>query len=514
VICCRWQSDFAREASILWIDDEDEDEAFAEADREEAAVLRAQNMIDGNGPIPSVRTPRGSSVDVQKAAFWLEYSDMLFPEGDSGTGNSSRVFLEAMQKLQTVPLNLLVRKGVEGRLQLQHYGVSDRMAIALSSALGRMTFGSTLILRNNLIGAVGCGAIASQLNMAQLTTLDLSNNHLNSVLPDGFAALLNAIRENETLTSLGLGGNKLTTKCFNELASSIHGKMQLRKLNVSRNNMNDEACSILVRALQHTSVECVDFSWNALHGCSIAALLTATETRLHSLDLAHNGLGRGHGVSELFSALVTNKTLTALDVSYNRLNQHWILFLASMLASNTVLIDLRVNGNFVGFHGGRALLRAETMSDGKKREVAMFMCQLDEMSTKLRFDPADPNGRYKLDLSDDLDRSIAMQLVLISREEKTGLLNWHNATMNKHPIHGHIDAHFVPPVSGILELDFVQPSHLRAPATTEAFKNVFEAIKDMKSNDPNKGRTMIRIAARENDFAVNQVSDIVAIHRN
>jgi hypothetical protein len=104
--------------------------------------------------------------------------------------------------------------------------------------------------------------------------------------------------------------------------------------------------------------------------------------------------------------------------------------------------------------------------------------------------------------------------VLNSREKRTGLLNWHNPIKNKHPIHGQIDAKIELQDHGILEVDFVQPSHLRAPATTEVFKNVFESIKDMKSNDPNKGRMMIRIAARENDFLTQQVSDIVAVHRH
>ena len=118
-----------------------------------------------------------------------------------------------------------------------------------------------------------------------------------------------------------------------------------------------EALASMLRSNKHVTY--LDVSWNKIRRDSaqdLAQALAENET-LTTLNVAHNAFcdlpGQYLGIS-----LASNNTLQRLDLSYNSLSPQAAIVIAAAFATNTTLHYLSVAGNPLGRTGAEALITA------------------------------------------------------------------------------------------------------------------------------------------------------------
>ena len=131
---------------------------------------------------------------------------------------------------------------------------------------------------------------------------------------------------------------------------------------------------------------------------------------LISLNLAWNHFGYDPAIFSLAKFLNTSETINNLDISYNKVKERGSICMADALKQNQGLKTLNMDGNPVGPTGGRALLKM-VATEGNMRKISMEHCNFEMPDDgPVPFDVNEPNGFYKLDLSNAYHRSIATSL--------------------------------------------------------------------------------------------------------
>jgi curved DNA-binding protein CbpA len=162
-----------------------------------------------------------------------------------------------------------------------------------------------------------------------------------------FAASLNS------LSALNIAQNGLThdhiTRLLNNLANN---KFQLRSLNLASNPLQNEGVTALFNALKtNTGLTELDCSTESnslmlrtwINDNELGTLMKEMLTENHTLLSLNCGrLGIREGVPELCEGLQRNKTLTALNIERNEINEDGFQAIANMLKVNDSLTQLNL----------------------------------------------------------------------------------------------------------------------------------------------------------------------------
>ena len=238
-------------------------------------------------------------------------------------------------------------------VSLRGYGVGDRKADAIGAALALKNF-QKLDISTNRLTHVGARHLLTQLT-PQCLELDV---HANRVGVYGCLTISNCILRSNVhhLMALNLGMNGLNDEAIRDLASGLVWAKDLRRLNVSSNNISSNSASALVNALaKGGGIEELAIAWNQIGTAALVALLKI-KTLLH-LNVGWNSLGSAAGshddegahtdfsvgVQAVADALATNKTLLHLDLSGNSFGVRSLGIIAGGLASNHSLIGLHLD---------------------------------------------------------------------------------------------------------------------------------------------------------------------------
>ncbi|KAM6899056.1 leucine-rich repeat-containing protein 45 isoform 1-T2 [Lycodopsis pacificus] len=162
------------------------------------------------------------------------------------------------------------------------------------------------------------------------------------------------------------------------------------RLDLSRQSLSADTCSVLARAFQkdtvftevllsdcmlseegakvllsglfgNTTVKVLDLKGNNLRsmGAEVLGKLLARNKTLRRLVLEWNALGMWDEAFSLFcEGLASNGVLTQLDLRNNQINHHGAAELALALKRNTAVQALDLRWNNIGLLGGRTLLEA------------------------------------------------------------------------------------------------------------------------------------------------------------
>lgn len=173
----------------------------------------------------------------------------------------------------------------------------------------------TLTLINNKISDESVEAIISSiLANPQITSLNLSSNKLKA---DGSASIANMLSLHTTLQELELDGNPITAKGLTSLAHSVAHNSTLTTLNLSGIKLDEPSFANMFEAVSfHASLTYLDLGY--LRGKKLSGL----------------------GAEAVSKALVTNTSLTHLNLEYNFNSQKDQLFIGSGVAQNSTLKSL------------------------------------------------------------------------------------------------------------------------------------------------------------------------------
>ncbi|CAM4932436.1 unnamed protein product [Rotaria socialis] len=266
------------------------------------------------------------------------------------------------------------------KLDLSMTQMGDILLKHLAVELQNRNTLTQLDLSRNQITDIGAQHIANAFRThTNLETLDLSHNRIGN---DGAQYLFDALKENKIITNLELEGNigsyctavstailiksnKQTHTTMNLkamkigndetrfLADALENNKTITELNLSNNEIGDIGAQYLAHALRDNKTltslifgcdyrnneeeKCLDIDWMFI--CDIISNETLT-----LLDLSGNEIGNT-GAQHFATALQKNQTLTILNLESNRVQDDGMKYLAKVLENNKTLkrLDLEKN---------------------------------------------------------------------------------------------------------------------------------------------------------------------------
>ncbi|KAG0336628.1 hypothetical protein BG004_007956 [Podila humilis] len=237
------------------------------------------------------------------------------------------------------------------RLSLENNMFGEKGILALSEALMVNTSLAVLELQYNKLGDNGAQSLAVAIKAnTGLRTLDLSRNGIGGGGGGrGAQALCEALRINTTLRTLNLRYNDL--KCVDLLALSMASLKQptSTKLELSDNGFNASVLQSLSKAFPEIGVATTTTS----------ATTTRTVPRTNIVDLSYQVVGDQGAISLAEGLAWVYQHLTALDLRSCKIRDKGAQALATAIVTNRTLTTLDLTYNPIGFPGYLSLLLAQ-----------------------------------------------------------------------------------------------------------------------------------------------------------
>jgi Ran GTPase-activating protein (RanGAP) involved in mRNA processing and transport len=245
---------------------------------------------------------------------------------------------------------------------LTHYGRDMTGIKELAAALGVNGGLTALNFSTNSLKDEGVHAVCEAIQSNKETKLASLNFSFNSIGPVGANAVAAMVAVTGGLTSLNLSSNDiggywdgqektlvLTPEGPKAIADAFLVNGALTALDLSYNSLKDEGVHAVCEAIQSNK-----------------------ETKLASLNFKNNGIGPG-GANAVAAMVAVTGTLTALDLSSNRLKDEGVSAVCEAIQSNkeTKLASLNFKDNGIGPVGSKSVAAMVAVT-GALTEVLIF----------------------------------------------------------------------------------------------------------------------------------------------
>nr|KAF6286131.1 NLR family CARD domain containing 5 [Myotis myotis] len=198
---------------------------------------------------------------------------------------------------------------------------------------------------------------SSLLPLAELKTFRLASSCVSS---GGLAPLASGLSRCRHLEELDLSNNQLGEEASTVLAGALEGKSWLRRLDLSHFPLDDSTLAVLVQGLSHmTRLQSLCLSGDDIGdvGCSRLAKALKAATSLEELGLSHNQIGDA-GAQHLAAVLPGLPELRRVDLSANGICPAGGVQLVESLALCKHLEELMLGCNALGDPTALGLARA------------------------------------------------------------------------------------------------------------------------------------------------------------
>jgi len=258
-------------------------------------------------------------------------------------------------------------------LDLSSNDLKDEGVCAVCKAIqsNKETKLASLNFKNNSISPGGANALAAMVAVTGvLTMLSLARNRLGE---EGTKAICEALEQNKSLKEIdisgagnhtGIGGSAGAKHVANMLG--VNGSLTSVKLR--GNTLGDEGWGAIFAAIcgnKDSKIMSMDASDENIGPVGVKliaeSLRTSVTGALTSINLSKNRLtnfgGDMTGIKELAAALGVNGGLTALDLSFNNLNDDSVSAVCEAIQSNkeTKLASLNMGANSIGPVGAKSV---------------------------------------------------------------------------------------------------------------------------------------------------------------
>uniref|UniRef100_A0A7S1TQ68 EF-hand domain-containing protein n=1 Tax=Phaeomonas parva TaxID=124430 RepID=A0A7S1TQ68_9STRA len=438
--------------------------------------------------------------------------------------NSARFrFLSECDKRMIAPLPIFDQVKVTNQnlvaMSLPNYGIGQAMACALGAYLGYTEMSLCVLdLSQNSIRDEGLENILRSLkNHHSLKTLDIRGNKMGNRSAFMLAQYLSEYAPS-TLQELSIAHTGLNTDRFKLIVAASMPYLPLRKLDVSRNDISGAGEDLKEFLGKCSELEEIDISWNsfrladALH---VAQGLRAHD-KLECIDASWNHFGCDKAMQALALCVRETTTIKRMDLSFNFIKERGSIQLAHALGVNTSIRVLMLDGNPVGPRGGKALLR-QVVKNGDMKNISLLHCNFDVPEDgPTPFDPQEPNGFYRLDLSSDYDRMVALQLQELAYSQ--GGECWRGEKLDGKLFDFPEDPNsgWEVPHQGILELAFVANKPIESETIdAEGFESVVKTVQHTLKNETEEGtEKMIKSLGAVYNFSADQVAELIGHFEN
>ena len=390
--------------------------------------------------LPESFTKRRSNTDGRRAGGAVGFD----PSNDDGLSMMSGLSLSSAKPTNPygVPIN--------GRCSfaIPRLGIGDKSAFALASFFCNCNLQLIeLDLSYNAIADVGGYELMRILPKIgkTLTKLDLSHNPFGhrtmAAVRSAFPPEKQGKEFYPHLQEIILERSNLNDRCCAAIFRSLAAGMApwLKKLDISGNEMSRDTSAIaeLLLADRLNGAGCpleeLDVSWlklNLTHAIAVGEAV-GNNARLKTLNISYNNFSTEESIRTLATSLLTNIQLTALDLSYNHIDERCAVVFAHMLfddGDQCSVNHLVIDGNPIGANGAHLFIKEESE---RGRHISCQDCDF-HMSSTVAFNPHSPDGRYELNLAVDFERTVANRLCSITHNFQVvpGIDCWKEVLLN------------------------------------------------------------------------------------
>jgi Ran GTPase-activating protein (RanGAP) involved in mRNA processing and transport len=203
-----------------------------------------------------------------------------------------------------------------------------------------------------------------------LTSLDIGWNNLDE---QATLSIVRAARQQDKMTSLGLGHCGIGASGANEIAEYMRVSSVLTRLDTRCNRIGGEAAQQLapavlgsaslevfgevpIKQLRADALTELDLRFEDLGPTEaiVLAKLVAVSSALTTLNLSLNSIGV-EGAKAIAGSLRVNSVLTSLDIYENHLGVEGAKSIGQALKVNSVLTTLNLCLNSIGVEGAKAI---------------------------------------------------------------------------------------------------------------------------------------------------------------
>ena len=391
--------------------------------------VRIDHLFEEDNDADDPNDPLGdgsvaNTFDRSEVAFDAEVGHMSSPR--------TKYIGSCLQRKMNPRMSLILRKRVTDELNLQHMGMGDDMGLLFAMSLPDLPMVRVINLTDNNLTDLSLGGILDAVReLPELTCLDLSTNCINGETARALAMYLcmdrcplkrltlkNAdIDDNECALFVEalLGNSTIEELC---LSSNIIGKSE--NLNAVQPDLitGGEALGELLSS-EACHLKSLDVSWNLIRMDGANALASAVATNMHltELDLSYNGLGKVAG-EVLGHSLLKNQTLTSLALANNNINHSACFAICVAIEESLSLKNVKIGGNPIGEGGGRILMQIPLIS-GQRVKISAKGCNFLLRDIDSKFNMAEPQGFYELDMRRPYERAIAIKLLRLIANHST-----------------------------------------------------------------------------------------------
>ncbi|GMH70488.1 hypothetical protein TL16_g05422 [Triparma laevis f. inornata] len=269
-------------------------------------------------------------------------------------------------------------------------GDSAKASNLLSNSLGHIQQLVKLDLSGNILGPRCCEKLADAFSNEGMNVvhLNLAGNKLG---PEGGQKIAEAFTHLHTLSWLDMSENDLDDDACRELSESLREVISfgvitrpcaMKHFEAKNNNFGDEACSELIHAFSNEITKYIGLSNTQLGpktGAAIGAGLRQPTIAWEVLDLSGNELGR-EGANSIWWSMRKNHSLLDLDMTDNKigpsfgteedeLGMHGIS-IDTALERNFTLKNLKMSQNGISARAG--VMFAESLTANKSLSNISF----------------------------------------------------------------------------------------------------------------------------------------------
>jgi len=328
--------------------------------------------------------------------------------------------------------SLVLRKGLTKTLDLSHHGIGDKMGKVLSECILDLPYLQSISIADNRLTDSSLGPlVAALVKMPNILNVDLSNNVVGDVASNTLSNYLgtescplvklvmrNADVDDYECTRFvtAIKDNKCTKLQELDLTQNLLGSAEQLNVVMPELTTAGEAFAELIET-SSCQLSRLELGWNMIRGDSAIAFAVSLSqnTSITYLDISYNAFGRGGG-RELGRALMSNRTLTHLNVSSNNLEGTAIFCICVGLIENKNMRRLILDGNPIGSLGAKAVMQVPTMI-GSRVKVSVVKCNIsippDANAAEVSFDFENLLRIYVLDMTSAYDRAQAFMLLFL-----------------------------------------------------------------------------------------------------
>ena len=287
-----------------------------------------------------------------------------------------------------------------------HYNhrISKQTIDSICRLLSYFTELKTFNLRHSNLREAGTGKIFKVLSI--LTKLNISHNDINEQAVNDIANLLS---QTSKLEELDLSYNSLRVTEAVNLLNEVQNISSLSRLNISNNGLNDKVAHSIATLLSHNpQLKVLDLGYNNLQVAGTIVICKGMSNLLNltKLNFSNNNIS-GEAANDIAVVLSQNKSLEELDFSYNCLGAIDSWHIIRNMIKMSDLIKLNICG------------------------IGITEIAADDIATVLN----NNNKLEELDLSHNNIKTVGTTIIF----KKASTVNLHKFNINHNNITGDVD---------------------------------------------------------------------------